>query len=913
DKSQLVDIAARGLKASRIDQVLVEKSLLGWHEYEYEVMRDGANNCVIVCNMENIDPMGVHTGESTVTAPSQTLSDQDHQILRSAALKVIRALDIQGGCNIQFAVDPDTREYVVIEVNPRVSRSSALASKATGYPIARVAALIAIGYTLDEIPNAVTRETPAAFEPTIDYVVTKIPRWPFDKFPHIDRTISTQMKSTGEAMGIGRTFEESFLKCLRSLEQGWELLGWPEATHEQLQRALDAPEDRRLLAVGELLRRGADPMELREQTDIHPWWLFKFQEMVDFLEEAKKAGPEDTEVLAEAKRMGYPDTVLAQLWDTTPQAVRQARLDAGIRRTYKMVDTCAAEFEARTPYYYGTFETEDEVTRDPSWGEDDGESIRDSVVVIGSGPIRIGQGIEFDYCCVHAAQAIKEAGLDAVMVNNNPETVSTDFDTSTRLYFEPLTLEDVLSVVRRERAKGVMLQFGGQTSVNLAVPLQEAFEAEGLETKVLGTPSDVMDECEDRERFTGILDELHIPYPDAGTARSREQAHKVADQIGYPVLVRPSYVLGGRAMQVVYGPDELDQYVEEAVEVNREHPILIDKFLDNATEVDVDAVSDGEDVLIGGIMEHVEEAGVHSGDSACLLPPQSLAPEVIETIRIYTRKLALRLGVKGLLNIQYAVKDDEVYVLEANPRASRTVPFVSKTVGVPLAKVASRVMLGHRLADMDLDLDPVPPHVACKAPVFPFLKLPGLDAILGPEMKSTGEVMGSAEDPGVAYDKAMTAAWGQLPKDGTIYITVRDEDKPRVLPMAKGFVAEGFEIVATRGTAQFLRDFDIPCKTVWRISEQRSPDAIDLMRKGEVDLIINTPHTSQGARHDAYGMRRLAVELDIPFITTMQAARAALRAIQSRHKPWPVVALTDVHGKGDAREQGGAKAHARRV
>jgi carbamoyl-phosphate synthase large subunit len=773
-----------------------------------------------------------------------------------------------------------------------VSRSSALASKATGYPIARVAAKIACGYTLDEIPNAITEETPASFEPALDYTVTKIPRWPFDKFPHIDRSMGTQMKSTGEAMGIGRTFEESFLKALRSLEQGYHALEWRDATEDELDHALTTPTDQRLIALGEKFRRGATVKQMREVTGIHPWYLMKLEGIVDKLGDAGSAETLDPDAIREAKLNGGTDADLAQRWDVDPHEVRHARLDEAMDRTYKMVDTCAAEFEARTPYYYGTFETRDEVDHQPP---EDGPA--DSVVVVGAGPIRIGQGIEFDYCCVHAAQAIEEADQDAVMVNNNPETVSTDFDTSERLYFEPLTLEDVLSVVRREDAQGVMLQFGGQTSVNLAVPLARELEREGLDAEVMGTSPEAMDICEDRERFTQILDELHITYPAAGSAASLDEAREIAEDIGYPVLVRPSYVLGGRAMQVVYGEDELESYVDEAAQVNPEHELLIDNFLDQAIEVDVDAVSDGENVVIGGIMEHVEQAGVHSGDSTCLLPPQSLTPEVEDTIRLYTRKLARRLDVQGLLNIQYAVKDNEVYILEANPRASRTVPFVSKASGAPLAKLASRVMLGESLDEMDVPMDPEPPRVACKAPVFPFLKLPGLDAILGPEMKSTGEVMGIGEDAGTAYEKAMTAAWGEkLPDAGTVYITVRDEDKPKVLPIARKLVDAGFDIVATKGTAEHLRDFDVPCQTVWRISEKQSPDALDLMRKGEVDLVINTPTTTKGARADAYNMRRLAVELDLPFLTTVRAARHAARAIADTSEAWDVESLRDLHG-----------------
>ncbi|HVL86408.1 MAG TPA: carbamoyl-phosphate synthase large subunit, partial [Candidatus Thermoplasmatota archaeon] len=875
NEAQLAEICSRGLSYSRIHQVLIEESVLGWKEFEYEVMRDSADNCITICNMENLDPMGIHTGESIVVAPSQTLSDDEHQTLRSAALKIIRALGIQGGCNVQFAVDPSRFEYRVIEVNPRVSRSSALASKATGYPIARVSAKIAVGMTLDEIVNRVTGTTPASFEPALDYVITKIPRWPFDKFRTVDRHLGTQMKSTGEVMSIGRTIEESLQKALRSLEIDRASLDWTwPSTEEDLWKELSEPTDRRLYAVAELLRKGASLDKVAHASRIDPFFLVKIRNVVQFeekLKQAAKAGRVDRDVLARAKRMGFADEHLATLLGRTEQEVRDLRRQHGIAPVYKMVDTCAAEFEAQTPYFYSTYAETEEV-KPP-------EGTR-KVMVLGSGPIRIGQGIEFDYACVHAAKEIRAQGLDAIMVNNNPETVSTDFDTSTRLYFEPLALEDVLHVIERERPEGVVVQFGGQTSINLATPLAEAIAQRGLPTRILGTPPTAIDTAEDREKFAKLMDRLKIPQPAGALGRSFEEVKEAAARIGYPVLVRPSFVLGGRGMEIVYDEKDLEGYMREAVRVGKNAPVLVDKYLTNAIEVDVDAVCDGTDVFLGGMLEHIEEAGVHSGDATMVLPPQTLPREVVKTIELYTRKIALALGVVGCVNCQFAVKDNKVYILEANPRASRTVPFVSKAIGVPLARVATRVMLGQKLSDMSLQ--PARTRtIAVKASVFPFQKLAGVDSILGPEMKSTGEVMGLDTDFHKAFWKAMEAAGMRLPTEGAVYISVRDEDKERVLPLATELSQLGFALYATKGTSSYLRDFGVACETAWRISEGRSPDAIDLMRNGTIKLVLNTPTLARGARRDGYMMRRLAVELNIPYLTNMAAATAAVHSIRA--------------------------------
>ncbi|MDI6842596.1 MAG: carbamoyl-phosphate synthase large subunit [Methanothermobacter wolfeii] len=877
NREELVEIATRGLEMSFINQVLIDQSVLGWKEFEYEVMRDRNDTCIIVCNMENIDPMGIHTGESIVVAPAQTLSDEDNQRLRDAAIKIIRALGIEGGCNIQFAVHPETGEYKVIEVNPRVSRSSALASKATGYPIAKIAAKIAVGMTLDEIQNDITKETPASFEPTIDYIVTKIPRWPFDKFKGISREIGVQMKSTGEVMAIGRTLEESLNKAIRSLDVGADGFVRVPYTLDDLK----TPTDLRLFQIYTALRDGMSVDEIHEVTSIDRFFLEKIRNIAEFESGLNRESITDPRVLLKAKRLGFSDSNLARITGMDESEIRSLRLKNNIKPVYKMVDTCAAEFEARTPYYYGCYDLEDEVE----------VSDRKKVMIIGSGPIRIGQGIEFDYCCVHAAMALRDDGYEAIMVNNNPETVSTDYDISDKLYFEPLTLEDVMAIIEKEKPEGVVVQFGGQTSINLAVPLA----GEGV--RILGTPHESIDRVEDRERFTKVLDKLGIPQAPYGIAKSFEDAREVAERIGYPVLVRPSYVLGGRAMEIVYDEGELEEYMKEAVRVSPEHPILVDKFLEDAIEVDVDALADGRDVYIGGIMEHIEEAGVHSGDSACVIPPQTIPEDIIETIKDYTRRLALELDVAGLINIQYAVKpgsDPSVYILEANPRASRTVPFVSKATGVPLAKMAARLMMGSTLRDLGLTGEGTVEHVAVKESVFPFIKLPGADSVLGPEMKSTGESMGIDENFGIAYYKSQLSAGMDLLTEGKVFISVRDQDKDKIEDIVRKAHELGFKIMATRGTARAVEGVaDI--EVVRKVS-QGSPNIRDAILRGEVGLIINTPSGKQSA-DDGYLIRRMAVELGIPYVTTLAGARAALNAIEAvRLGRITVKSLGEYHG-----------------
>ena len=868
-ESELMEICARGLAYSRIHQVLVEESVLGWKELEYEVMRDSADNCIIICNMENIDAMGIHTGESIVVAPCLTLSDRDHQRLRTASLKIIRALNIDGGCNVQFAMDPVTHEYRVIEVNPRVSRSSALASKATGYPIARVATKIAVGYTLDEIPNKITGTTYAAFEPTIDYVVVKIPRWPFDKFRTVDRHLGTQMKSTGEMMSIGRTFEEALLKGLRSLEIGVKGLDRIEMNDEELIEELKHATDRRIFAIGEAVRKGWKTDKIAELAQWDEFFVRKIKNIVDM--ERRLASEELTrDLLLKAKEMGFSDDTIGDLVKKDCMEIRAARLKMGIVPVYKMVDTCAAEFDAQTPYFYSTYGKSSESLRNA-----DGKR---KVVIIGGGPIRIGQGIEFDYCCVHGVMALQEEGVDAIIINNNPETVSTDYDISDRLYFDPLDLEDVLNVIQAEDADGVICQYGGQTSVNLAVDLEKALA--GSKTRILGTTPDQMDVAEDRRRFSKLMDELGIRQPLSGTGYSFDEAKEIAERIGYPVLVRPSYVLGGRAMEIVYSTEELKFYVDTAVKVSRKHPILVDKYLTEAIEVDVDAVCDQEDVYIGGIMEHVEYAGCHSGDATMVMPPFTLSQDIIGRIIDITTKVGLALKIKGLMNVQLAVKDGEVYMIEANPRASRTIPFISKATGIQLAKVGVKIMLGKTLKDFNLSGYTPIDHFAVKASVFPFLKLPGVDSILTPEMKSTGEVMGIDEDFDVAYYKALTAAGYDLPVEGGVYITVNDGDKERVLPIARDLKEIGFQIYATKGTSTYLRENGVDTMTVFKIDDNMSPNAIGLMRANKINLIINTPSQKSGAVRDGHKMRRLAVELEIPFMTTVQGAAAAVGAIK---------------------------------
>jgi carbamoyl-phosphate synthase large subunit len=869
NEDELREICARGLAYSRIHQVLIEESVLGWKEYEYEVMRDKNDNCIIICNMENLDAMGIHTGESIVCAPCLTLSSEDHQRLRAASLKVIRALHIEGGCNVQFAFNPANGDYRLIEVNPRVSRSSALASKATGYPIARVSAKIAVGYALDEIKNSVTGTTYAAFEPSIDYVVVKIPRWPFDKFRMVDRHLGTQMKSTGETMSIGRTFEEALLKGVRSLEIGVTGLDRVSMTESEMLDELKDATDKRLFVIAEAIRRGMLTHDIAEITKWDHFFVLKIKNIVDMENELKKEKL-TPELLRKAKEMGFADPVIASLTGMEENAVRTMRKKNGIVPTYKMVDTCAAEYAAVTPYFYSTYGRSCEVVRDKN---------KKNMIIIGGGPIRIGQGIEFDYSCVHGVMALQEEGMDAVIINNNPETVSTDYDISDRLYFEPLTLEDVLNVIEKEDAAGVIVQYGGQTSVNLAVDLENALK--GSRTKILGTSPDMMDVAEDRKRFSKLMDDLRIKQPASGTGYSFEDAKAIADSIGYPVLVRPSYVLGGRAMEIVYSEDELRTYMETAVKVSKNHPILVDKYLTEAIEVDVDLVADGKDVFIGGIMEHIEYAGVHSGDATMVLPPFSLSDEMIDEIKDVSKRVALALQIKGMMNLQLAVKDNEVWMIEANPRSSRTIPFISKAIGVPLAKIGTKVMLGNSLKKQGYvgyrDID----HYAVKASVFPFLKLPGVDSILTPEMKSTGEVMGIDENFDIACYKALVAAGNKLPMSGGVYITVSDKDKPLILESARTLRGMGFAVYATKGTSTYLRENGIETTTVFRVSDNQNPNAIGLMREGKINLIINTPSMHSGARRDGYMMRRLAVELEIPFVTSVNGANVTVGSIKN--------------------------------
>jgi carbamoyl-phosphate synthase large subunit len=823
-ETELRQVVSEGLAASPINQVLVEESVLGWGEFELEVMRDRHDNVVVICSIENVDPMGVHTGDSVTVAPAQTLTDRQYQELRDQALRVIRAVGVEtGGSNIQFAVDPRSGDIVVIEMNPRVSRSSALASKATGFPIAKIAAKLAVGYALEEIPNDITQATPASFEPTIDYVVTKVPRFAFEKFPGAEGRLSTHMKSVGEAMAIGRTFRESFAKAMRSRELDAPA-DIPDGVGEILDR-LETPSPDRYDLLLEAFRRGARIEEVGERTSIGPWFLRELE-------------------------------VLANEGDGT----------AELARTYRAVDTCAAEFEARTPYYYSAHERR----RQEGAAGEVRRGDRPSVVILGSGPNRIGQGIEFDYCCVHAAMTVRESGRDAVMINCNPETVSTDYDTSDRLYFEPLTAEDVLAVIGVERPEGVIVQFGGQTPLRLA----RAIEHAGV--PLLGTPVDAIDLAEDRGRFAALLNRLGIAHPPYGTALSAEEAAVMAERVGFPLLVRPSYVLGGRAMEICYSAEALAAYLEANVKADQEHPLLLDRFLENAIEVDVDAFADGEQVEVAGVMQHVEEAGVHSGDSACVIPPMSLGEEMLEEIHETTRRIALELGVVGLINIQYAVTGGDLYVLEANPRASRTVPFVSKAIGAPLAKIACRLMLGERLADQDL---PGPPaeQVSVKEAVMPFARFAGVDSVLGPEMKSTGEVMGIADDFPTAFGKAQGAAGVRLPYDGTVFITVTDTDKPAATQLAARFHDLGFRIIATAGTAQAISRMGVPVTTINKLAEG-SPHVVDYITRGEVDLVINTP-TGSGARSDGYEIRSAAVRHGIPCLTTMTGASAAARAI----------------------------------
>jgi carbamoyl-phosphate synthase large subunit len=858
---ELKKIASKGLEYSLTNQVLIEESIIGWKEYEYEVIRDLNDNVIIVCTIENMDPMGIHTGDSITVAPTQTLSDEEYQLLRDYSIKIIREIGVEtGGSNIQFAINPENGRVVAIEMNPRVSRSSALASKATGYPIAKVAAKLAVGLTLDEIRNEITG-TSAAFEPTIDYVVVKIPRWDFDKFLGVDNTLTTQMKSVGEVMAMGRTFEEAFLKALRSLDLH-------NFKYQFDERRLDHRNPKgginRVYDIFEILKT-KDIDEAHKITKIDPWFLNKMKNIVD-LWDSISDNTDDPDTLLKLKKYGISDKTIASIWGKSEKEIRDLRKKHGITPKYKMVDTCGAEFEAKTPYYYSTYNDDKDEVESTNNGK--------KIIVLGSGPNRIGQGIEFDYSCVHTIKSLKEEGFETIMVNCNPETVSTDFDLADRLYFEPLYTEDVLNIIEKENPYGVIVQVGGQTPINLAVPLA----GEGV--RILGTSHESIDRAEDRERFTEVLEEIGIPQAPYGTAKSFDDAKEIAKRIGFPVLVRPSYVLGGRAMEIVYNESELEDYMREAVRVSPKHPILVDKFLEDAIEVDVDALCDGEDVFIGGIMEHIEEAGVHSGDSACVIPPQTITESVIDKIKEYTRKLALELNVVGLINIQYAVKtggEPEVYILEANPRSSRTVPFVSKAAGIPLAKVAAKLMIGYKLKSLGLKDEISIDHVAVKESVFPFIKLPGADAILGPEMKSTGESMGIDENFEVSYYKSQLSANMKLPTKGKIFISVKDADKNKISDICKKAQELGFELMATRGTARAVEGH-VKIEKIKKIS-QGSPNIKEAILNGEVDLIINTPSGKQST-DDGYFIRRTAIELGIPYVTTLVGARAALNAIE---------------------------------
>jgi carbamoyl-phosphate synthase large subunit len=867
NEEELVEIVTSGLKNSPVNQCLLEKSIAGFKEIEYEVMRDSNDNSIVVCNMENIDPVGIHTGDSIVVAPSQTLSDREYQLLRNTSLKIIRALGIEGGCNVQLALDPNSFQYYIIEVNPRVSRSSALASKATGYPIAKLAAKIAVGLTLDEMMNPVTGKTYASFEPALDYVVTKIPRWPFDKFESANRSLGTQMKATGEVMAIGRTFEESLLKAIRSLEANvyhFKLNDADQVDDALLEKRIRKAGDERLFYIAEALKRGVDIETIHEWSKIDLFFLKKFEGII-LLEKELADHPFDIELGKKAKQKGFADKLLADLWGTTENEIYNWRKEKGIIPVYKMVDTCAAEFESETPYYYGTYEEENESE----------VTDKQSVVVLGSGPIRIGQGIEFDYATVHSVWAIKEAGYEAIIINNNPETVSTDFSISDKLYFEPLTLEDVMHIIDLEKPVGVVVQFGGQTAINLASGLAQR----GV--NILGTSLESLDRAENRDKFEQALSELNIPQPKGKTAMSVEEAVRIADEIGYPVLVRPSYVLGGRAMEIVYKEEELLHYMQNAVNVNPEHPVLIDRYI-TGKEIEVDAISDGENVLIPGIMEHIERAGVHSGDSIAVYPPQSLSPHVKEKLVEYTEKLAKGLGIIGLLNIQYVVSNEEVYVLEVNPRSSRTVPFLSKITNIPMAKIATKVILGKSLADQGYTggLIPEKDGVFVKVPVFSFAKLRRVDITLGPEMKSTGEVMGKDVTLEKALYKGLVASGMNIQNNGTIILTVADKDKEEALQLAKRFASIGYRLMATSGTARFLEQAGIPVKVVDKIGS-RGPNLLDVIRNGEAQLVINTLTKGKQPARDGFRIRRESVENGIPCLTSLDTAEAILRVIES--------------------------------
>ncbi|HTL89003.1 MAG TPA: carbamoyl-phosphate synthase large subunit [Leptolyngbya sp.] len=890
NQQEFEEICQSGLDASPVSQILIEKSLLGWKEYELEVMRDLADNVVIICSIENLDPMGIHTGDSITVAPAQTLTDKEYQRLRDASIKIIREIGVEtGGSNIQFAVNPVTGEIVVIEMNPRVSRSSALASKATGFPIAKMAAKLAVGYSLDEIPNDITKKTPASFEPTIDYVVTKIPRFAFEKFPGSTPYLTTQMKSVGEAMAIGRTFQESFQKALRSLETGRAGWGCDQQevlpSLEQIRSGLRTPNPDRIFTVRHAMLMGMPVEEIYELTSIDPWFLDKLSDLLETEKGLKRSSLQDlTEAkLLAIKQKGFSDRQIAYATKTTEDEVRAHRKSLGVIPVYKTVDTCAAEFEAFTPYYYSTYEEENEIL----------PSSKRKVMILGGGPNRIGQGIEFDYCCCHASFALREDGYETIMVNSNPETVSTDYDTSDRLYFEPLTKEDVLNIIEAEQPEGVIIQFGGQTPLKLAVPLAAFLKQGTVPTQIWGTSPDSIDAAEDRERFEKILRQLDIKQPANGIARDFADAKKVAREIGYPVVVRPSYVLGGRAMEIVYSDADLERYMKYAVLVEPDHPILIDRFLENAIEVDVDAIADHTgNVVIGGIMEHIEQAGIHSGDSACSIPTVTLSAAVLDRIRTWTIELARALKVVGLMNIQFAIQDEQVYIIEANPRASRTVPFVSKAIGIPLAKMASRVMSGKTLKELNFTTEVIPKHISVKEAVLPFDKFPGTDTILGPEMRSTGEVMGIDSDFGKSYAKAELAASQRLPRKGTVFVSMNDREKTAVVPAVKELMDLGFNVVATAGTRKALQEHGLDVELVLKLHEGR-PHVLDSIKNEQIQLIINTP-LGQEAHEDDRLIRRTALTYKIPMITTIAGAKATAAAIRSlQSEALTVTALQD--------------------
>ena len=897
NREEFDEIVARGLDLSPVSEVLIEESLLGWKEFEMEVMRDRNDNCVVICSIENLDPMGVHTGDSITVAPIQTLTDREYQIMRDASFACIREIGVEtGGSNIQFATDPKTGRMIVIEMNPRVSRSSALASKATGFPIAKIAAKLAVGYTLDELPNDITRETPASFEPTIDYVVTKVPRFTFEKFPTANPVLTTSMKSVGEAMAIGRTFKESMQKCLRSLETSRWGFGFDNKdplnpTKEEITRKLQIPNAERIFWLQTAFTNGWTIDEVNAATQIDPWFLGHLKQIADegaaCIAENSGTGAQASPLvmgalqsrLRQLKKLGFSDRQIAKARGTTEDVIRAERKAAGIIPTYRLVDTCAAEFEAATPYFYSTYGDENEAR----------QSDKKKIIILGGGPNRIGQGIEFDYCCVHAAFALKELGYETIMVNSNPETVSTDYDTSDKLFFEPLTLEDVLNICDQEKPYGVIVQFGGQTPLNLAADL----ERHGV--PIIGTSPKSIELAEDRKFFSALLDKLQLKQAEAGTATNAEEALVVANRIGYPVLVRPSFVLGGRAMMIVYGDEELSRYMREAVTASPERPVLVDRFLDNATEVDVDCISDGETSVIGAIMEHIEQAGIHSGDSACVIPAFSLSAAIQAEIVRAAKDLARELKVMGLMNIQFAVKDEQLYVIEVNPRASRTVPFVSKATGVPLAKLAAKIMVGKKLKDMGFTETIIPPHYSVKEAVFPWNRFPGIDIVLGPEMKSTGEVMGIDPDWGMAYAKAQMSAFNPLPISGNVFLSVADLDKNRAVAVARDLVDLGFKVFSTGGTHARLKAEGIPCTRLFKLAEQARPNVIDMMKNREIHFVINTP-SGHEAREDEVRIRSTAIAQKISHATNLSAAEASVKAIRSlKEKELTVKSIQEYH------------------